>query len=90
MNQTLTLELNEQVFAAIQLQAKTIGVSPEQFAATLLEQQFTQGSLFCLDVETETTRAKFESHFGMLEADSIHADNESIDADLVKEYLNEE
>jgi len=37
MRQTLTLELDEKIFAAIQLQAQAIGVSPEHLAATLLE-----------------------------------------------------
>ncbi|MEB3292571.1 MAG: hypothetical protein VKJ24_05390 [Synechococcales bacterium] len=44
MSQSLTLELSEQVFAAIQQQAQGIRISPApaQLAATLLEHQFPQ------------------------------------------------
>jgi hypothetical protein len=90
MSQILTLELSEQVFAAIQLQAQTIGISPEQLAATLLEQQFTQAlKLLLNEAEKKEARARFERHFGALELDnSTNLDNESIDADLVKEYAS--
>ncbi|MEH1817232.1 MAG: hypothetical protein V7K26_13830 [Nostoc sp.] len=42
MTHLQTLELNDQIFAAIQRQAEAIGVPPERLAATLLEQQFGQ------------------------------------------------
>jgi hypothetical protein len=90
MSQILTLELSEQVFAAIQLQAQTIGISPEQLAATLLESQFTQAfKLFLDEVERNAARARFERHFGTLALDGhTGLDNESIDADLVREYAS--
>jgi hypothetical protein len=68
MSQSLTLELSEQVFVAIQQQAQAIGVSPAQLAATLLEQQFTQVKLLSDEAEKHTARARFERHFGMLES----------------------
>jgi hypothetical protein len=90
MSQTLTLELNEHVFAAIQLQAQTIGISPAQLAATLLEQQFTPAFKLRLDEAEKTmARVKFERHFGTLEVDMFtDLDNESIDADLAREYAS--
>ncbi|MBW4693080.1 MAG: hypothetical protein KME27_15105 [Lyngbya sp. HA4199-MV5] len=90
MSQVLTLELSEQVFAAIQLQAQTIGISPAQLAATLLERQFSQAFKLLLDeAERNAARARFERHFGTLELDSsMGLDNESIDADLVREYAS--
>ncbi|MBA3924430.1 MAG: hypothetical protein H0X31_23100 [Nostocaceae cyanobacterium] len=39
MKQILILELSEQVFADIQRQAETIGISTEHLAATLLERK---------------------------------------------------
>ncbi|MBD2578526.1 hypothetical protein [Oscillatoria sp. FACHB-1406] len=88
MSQSLTLELSEQVFVAIQRQAQAIGLSPAQLATTLLERQFTQAfKLLLNDSEQNAARARFERHFGALAlGNSTDLDNESIDADLVREY----
>jgi hypothetical protein len=88
MSQSLTLELSEQVFAAIQQQARAIGISPSQLAATLLEQQFPQAFKLLLDeAEKNAARERFERHFGTLAlGDSTDLDNESIDVDLAREY----
>lgn len=90
MNQSLTLELSEQVFVAIQRQAQVIGISPAQLAASLLERQFPQAfKLFLDDAEKNAARARFERHFGTLAlGDSTDLDNESIDADLAREYAS--
>ncbi len=90
MSQSLTLELSEQVFVAIQRQAQAIGMSPAQLAATLLEQQFPQAFKLLLDeAEKNAVRARFERHLGTLALDdSTDLDNESIDADLVREYAS--
>jgi hypothetical protein len=88
MSQILNLELSEEVFAAIQLQAQTVGVSPEELAANLIEMQFASAfKLFADDVEKDAARARFERHFGELE-NSVGLDNDSIDADLLREYAN--
>lgn len=90
MTQSLKLELNDQIFTAIQQQAEAIGIPPEQLVATLLEQQF--GQVFKLsqsEAEKEKARAKFERHFGTLNLEPPNTlDNESIDADLVREYAS--
>jgi hypothetical protein len=90
MSQSLTLELSEQVFVAIQQQAQAVGISPAQLAATLLEQQFPQTFKLLLDsAEQNVARSRFERHFGTLELDnSIDLDNESIDTDLAREYAS--
>ncbi len=90
MSQSLTLELSEQVFVAIQQHAQVIGISPAQLVATLLERQFSQAFKFFLDdAEKNAARVKFERHFGTLVLDtSTSLDNESIDADLAKEYAS--
>jgi hypothetical protein len=90
MNQSLTLELSEQVFVAIQQQAQLTGISPSQLAATLLERQFP-GTLKPLldDVEQEMERSRFERHFGALGlGNPMDLDNESVDADLAREYAS--
>ena len=90
MSQILTLEISEQVFAAIQKQAAKAGVAPEHLAALLIEQQFTPTSELPADeANRETARTRFERHFGTLNFDNTTSfDNESIDADLAKEYAN--
>lgn len=90
MSQILTLEISEQVFAAIQQQAAVTGVAPERLAALWIEQRFTQAPELPVDeAKKEIARTRFERHFGTLSRDSeTSLDNESIDADLAKEYAN--
>ena len=90
MSQTLTLELNEQFFAAIHQQAVSIGIPAENLAVKLLQQNFSQiFKLLPTDAEKNIKRAKFERHFGAIDLGiDINLDNESIDADLAKEYDN--
>ena len=90
MTHILTLELNDQIFTAIQRQAEAIGIPPERLAATLLEQRFGQVlKLLLPEAEKETARARFESHFGTLNLEHpTYLDNDSIDADLVREYAS--
>ncbi|WP_334721034.1 hypothetical protein [Nostoc sp.] len=41
------------------------------------------------EAEKETARARFERHFGALNLEhTVDLNNESIDADLVKEYVS--
>jgi hypothetical protein len=88
MSQILTLELNDQVFAAIRRQAENIGIPPENLAATLLEQKFSHPfRLMLTDADKVSGREKFERHFGSIDLNfAMGLDNESIDADLAKEY----
>jgi hypothetical protein len=89
MSQSLTLEISEQVFMAIQQQAQAIEIPPAQLAATLLERQFPQAFKLLLDeTEKNATRTKFERHFGTLELEDPDLNNESIDADLAREYAS--
>jgi hypothetical protein len=90
MSQILTLELNDQVFAAIRQQAENIGIPPENLAATLLEQKlFPIFKLIQTDAATVSGRDRFERHFGTIESNSaIDIDNDAIDADLVSEYAS--
>lgn len=96
MTQSLKLELNDQIFAAIQQQAEAIGIPPEQLAATLLEQWSSSlaekqfGQVFKLslpEAEKEAARQRFRRHVGAIDLGyPTGADNASIDADLIKAY----
>jgi hypothetical protein len=90
MSQSLTLELSEQMFVAIQRQAQAVGISPAQLVATLLEQKFPQAFKLPLgNAEKNAAWSRFERHFGTLKLDnSTDLDNESIDADLAREYAS--
>jgi hypothetical protein len=90
MSQILTLEISEQVFAAIQRQAAATGVAPEWLVTLWIEQRFTQVPELPVDeAEKEIARARFERHFGTLSPDNeTSLDNESVDADLVREPAN--
>jgi hypothetical protein len=88
MSQILTLELSDQIAIAIQQQANNIGISPESLATTLLEKYFSRVLVVPTDAQKELARAKFERHFGTLNVhNSTNIDNESIDADLAKDYM---
>lgn len=90
MSHNLTLELNDRVFAAIQQQAEAAGVAPAHLVEALLEQRF--GQIFKplqSEAEKQAARLKFEQHFGTLSLEQpTSLDNESIDADLAREYAN--
>ena len=87
MSQVLTLELSDKAFIAIQRQAELIGISAEHLATRLLEQQFDRVlKLLLTETEKEIARARFERHFGAIDLGYVTSiDNESIDADLVRE-----
>ena len=91
MSQILKLEISEQVFTAMRIQAEAIGIAPEHLAASLIEQQFIQAAeeLSVSEAGREAARLKFEGHFGTIGIEgATDIDNESIDADLAREYAN--
>jgi hypothetical protein len=94
MRYTLTLELSDRAFSAIQQQAESEGVAPESLAAVFLEQRFNQMLKHLQpDGESQAASSKFEQHFGTLSLEQtididINTDNESIDADLAREYVS--
>jgi hypothetical protein len=82
--------LNDQVFDTIKQQAENIGIPSENLEATLLEEKLSQiFKLLLTNAEKESGQAKLEHHFGSINLGfSTDLDNESIDADLAKEYSN--
>ncbi|MEA5622143.1 hypothetical protein [Nostoc sp. UHCC 0251] len=89
MSQVLSFELSDEVYAALQQQAEVAGVSLAELVATSIEQQY--GSLrretSQAKTEKEAARQRFRSHAGSINLGyATGAENESIDADLVKAY----
>ena len=89
MSQVLSLELSDEVYAALQQQAEVAGVSLAELVATSIEQQYRSPRREKSQAETEkeAARQRFRSHAGTINLGyATGADNESIDADLVRAY----
>jgi hypothetical protein len=91
--QTLTVEINDQVFETIRQQAEAAGTSPAHFAVAVLEQRFNgkhKPADTRTEAEKEAARQRFRRHFGAVDlGHPIGTDNEAIDADLAREYGND-
>jgi predicted transcriptional regulator len=92
MSQVLTVELSDDVYAAIQRQAEEAHTSPAQVAATSLAQRFGRlhrNRRVRSDAELQAARERFERHFGAIDLGyATGIDNEGIEADLAREYTN--
>lgn len=95
MSQTLMVELSDDVYAAIERQAVEANTSPAHVIATSLEQYFRhergvgQPRQGRDAAEVQAARARFERHFGAVDLGyATGVDNESIDADLAREYAD--
>jgi len=90
MSQVLTLELSDEVYAALQQQAKILGIDLSELAATSLERQYrlTKAKDQRTEAEKEAARQRFERHIGSISGYPPGVDNESIDADLAREYAS--
>jgi predicted transcriptional regulator len=87
MGQSLTVELSDEVYAALRRQAQATGTSLARVAAASLERQFKGTGTLPTDAEKQAARERFERHFGEVNlGHPTGADNESIDADLAREY----
>lgn len=91
MAQTLTIELSDEAYGALERRARALGASPGALAAEWLQRQCRALESACgaaVD-DAQAARNRFERHFG--EVDLGHptgVDNESIDADLAREYAS--
>lgn len=95
MSQTLVVELSDDVYAEVTQRAVAAHTSPAQIIATSLEQHFRRGGSGHQwqqersEAELQAARARFERHFGAVDLGyATGTDNESIDADLAREYAN--
>ena len=88
MSQVLTLELSDEVYAALKQQAEIAGISLAEWVATSLERQCDLSSnKLQTEAEKEAARQRFRRHAGTINLGyATGSDNESIDADLAKAY----
>ena len=88
MNRTLTVELSERAYGALERHARAVAQSPVELAAAALEQRFgVADSSPTSGDEAQAARLRFERHFGAVDlGHPTGADNEGIDADLARAY----
>jgi hypothetical protein len=89
MGRLLSLDLSDELFALLQRNAETAGVSPEQLASDAIERLLATTATDNQSAGAGAARGRFESHFGEFALDGPSgSDNESIDADLAREYAD--
>ncbi len=93
MSQTLTLELDDEVYATIERRARRHGTSAARWLATALhrsEDLLRKIGISGASIQTVTPREgreRFERHFGEIDLGRpTGTDNERIDDDLAKAY----
>jgi len=90
MSHVLTIKLSDGAYNALRCQAAQSATSPNEVAASALEQRFGPAVRPAVaNLVADAARARFESHFG--EVDMGHAtgiSNESIDADLARAFAD--
>ena len=90
MNQVLTLELSDEVYTALKQESEVAGVSISQWIAISLEQRCGLLKKKRTKAEKAAARQRFRHHAGAIDLGyATRADNESIDADLVRAYSHE-
>ncbi|KAB8316530.1 hypothetical protein SD81_025415 [Tolypothrix campylonemoides VB511288] len=91
MSQVLTLELSDDAYRALQQQAEIAGISVSEWITTSLEQQYGLQKKQRTEAEKEAARQRFRHHAGAIDLGyATGADNESIDADLLRAYGNQQ
>ncbi len=91
MSQVLTLELSETDYTELKFQAELAGLSITEWAIMSLKEIKQQNStkLITNEAEKQSARERFRRHAGAVNLGyATGADNESIDADLSKDYAN--
>lgn len=94
MSQTLIIELSDEMYAAIERQAEEARISPAQVVATSLEQHFRRETrarqlVGRNEAQLQTARERFERHIGAIDLGyATGSDNDSIDADLSRQYAD--
>ena len=91
----LILQVSDDVYSALRRRAEADGTSPALVAATSLEQQFgvahtpQDSRRMSTAADHEAAIERFRHHIGAVDLGAATgADNESIDADLVREYAD--
>jgi predicted transcriptional regulator len=95
MSRTITVELSDAVFAALELGARAANQSAADLAAAALEQRFgnpngeQKTNQSPDEAAKRAARERFRGNFGAVNlGHATGADNESIDADLARAYAD--
>jgi hypothetical protein len=91
MSHQVTVEISDGAFEALEIEANAAAQPVAQVAAAALEERFLGADRRTInEAEKQAARERFERHFGSIDlGHPTGADNESIDADLGREYSNE-
>jgi hypothetical protein len=87
MSQVVTLELSDEVCIALKQKAESAGISLSEWIKVTLDQQSGLSSQQKTEAENEAARQRFRKHAGAIDLGyPTGADNDSIDADLIRAY----
>lgn len=85
MSAPLVLHLSDDTFATLRREAEAVGATPEELASRALEQRLAPTP----NPRPSEVDDPFERHFGNVDLGApTGSDNESIDADLAREYAD--
>ncbi len=90
VSRILTLELRDEVFDTLERQAEVVGTSVAALVARSLERRYgPTPRAERTEAEKQAARERFRRHAGAVNLGyATGADNESIDADLAREYAD--
>lgn len=89
MSQIVTVQLRDDLYAVLQQQAETAGVSVSEWIAVTLEQTAAPVNQRT-EAEKEAARQRFLRHAGAIDLGyPTGTDNQSIDADLIRAYSDD-
>ncbi len=91
MSQQLTLELSDEVYAALQQKANAAGLSvAEWIVASVSTQSNFSSQALSLAEQQKEARQRFRNHAGKVSLGyATGIDSEAIDADLARSYAGE-
>ena len=91
MSQQLTLEISDEVYAALQQKANAVGLSITEWIVAVLNKQDSSVNQLLISAEhQEQARQRFKIHAGAVSLGyATGVDNDAIDADLAKAYADE-
>lgn len=91
MSQQLTLELSDEVYAALQQKANAAGLSvAEWIVASVSTQSNFSSQTLSLAEQQKEARQRFRNHAGKVSLGyATGTDNEAIDADLTRSHARE-
>lgn len=87
MSKTITLDVPDDLYEVFSMVASASGKRIEEVALDFFSKTAPRSHHYKSREEANEARARFERHFGEISLGyAIGADNESIDADLAREY----